>query len=68
MVWEEVKLGQSSLTVDDATTAATELVVLRQLGMTAATARVLGLRQLIDLHTGEENRPLRLLFGGSGHL
>ena len=63
-----MKLGQSSLTVDDATTVAAELVVLRQFGMTAATARVLSLRQLIDLHTDEEKRPLILLFDGPGHL
>ena len=62
MVWEEMKLGQSSFTVDDVTTTATELMVLRQLGMTAATARVLGLKQLIDLHMDEEKRPLTLLF------
>ena len=69
MVLEEMKLGQSSLTVDDVTTTATEeLMVLRQLGMTAATARVLGLNQLIDLHMDEEKRPLRMLFDRPGHL
>ena len=48
--------------------AATELEVLKQLNMAAAIARVLGLRQLIDLHMDGKKRLLRFFFNGRGQL
>ena len=48
--------------------AATELGVLKQFNMSAAIARVLTLRQLIDLHMDEKKRLLRFFFNGPGQL
>ena len=48
--------------------AATELRVLKKFNMSAAIARVLTLRQLIDLHMDKKKRLLGFYFNGPGQL